>query len=110
LLHTSTKSAHRIVCSLSAKLSNGKCSLFASYWKEEKCELEQVDGGRRQAVPHLRQHPDDEDGDTHSNDDDVHSIATVTAHELERVEEEDEEQLVVEEEERGHRRDGFTRP
>lgn len=78
--------------------------------EEEKRELEQVRGGRRQAVPHLRQHPDDEDGDTHSDDDDVHSIATVTAHELERVEEEDEEQLVVEEEERGHRRDGFTRP
>jgi hypothetical protein len=40
----------------------------------------------------------------------VHSIATVTGHELERVEEEDEEQLAVEEEERGHRRDELTRP
>ena len=77
--------------------------------EEEKREVEHVRGGRRQEVPHLRQYPDDEDGDLHSDDDDVHSIATVTSHELERVEEEDEEQM-VEEEERGHRRDGFTRP
>ena len=79
--------------------------------EEEKREVEHIRGGRRQAVPHRQQHPGgDEDGDLHSDDDDVHSIATVTAHELERVEEEDEEQLVVEEEERGHRRDEFTRP
>lgn len=78
--------------------------------EEEKREIEQVRGGRRQGVSHLRQHPEDGDGDLHSDDDDVHSIATVTTHELERVEEEDEEQLVVEEEERGHRRDEFTRP
>ena len=78
--------------------------------EEEKRELEQVRGSRRQAVPHLRQHSEDEDGDLHSDDDDVHSIATVTAHELERVEEEDEEQMVVEQEEQGRRRDEFTRP
>jgi len=78
--------------------------------EEEKPEVEQIHGGRRQAVPHRQQHPVDEDGDLLSDDDDVHSIATVTAHELERVDEEDEEQLVVEEEERGHRTDGFTRP
>jgi hypothetical protein len=79
--------------------------------EEEKREVEHIRGGRRQAVPHLRQHPEDEDGDLHPDDDDAHSIATVTAHELERVEEEDEEQLVVEEEEeRRHRRDEFTRP
>ena len=77
--------------------------------EEEKRELEHVRGGRRQAVPHLRQHPEDEDGDLQSDDDDVQSIATVTTHELERVEEEDEEQM-AEEEERGHRRDEFTRP
>ncbi len=76
--------------------------------EEEKRELEQIRGGRHQAVPRLQQHPGDEDGDFHSDDDDVHSIATVTA--LERVEEEDEEQLAAEEEERGHRRDEFTRP
>jgi hypothetical protein len=76
--------------------------------EEEKREFEQIRGGRRQAEPRRQQHPEDED-DLQSDDDDVQSIATVTAHELERVEEEDEEQLAVEEE-RGHRRDELTRP
>jgi len=78
--------------------------------EEEKREFEQIRGGRRQAVPRRQQHTEDEDGDLQSDDDDVHSIATVTGHELERVEEEDEEQLAAEEEERGHRRDELTRP
>ena len=77
--------------------------------EEEKREFEQIRGGRRQAEPRRQQHREDEDGDLPSDDDDVHSIATVTGHELERVEE-DEEQLAVEEEERGHRRDELTRP
>jgi hypothetical protein len=77
--------------------------------EEEQREVEQIRGGRRQADPRRQRHPEDEDGDLSSDDDDVHSIATVTAPELERVEEEDEEQL-AEEEERGHRRDELTRP
>ena len=80
---------------------------------EEKRELEQIRGGRRRAET-LRQHrPDDEDGNLHpddDDDDDAHSIATVTAHGLERVEEEDEEQLAVEEDEQSRRRDELTRP
>ena len=78
--------------------------------EEEKRETEQIRGGRRQAQPRRQHHSEDEDGDLQSDDDDVRSIATVTGHELERVEEEDEEQLAVEEEERGHRRDELTRP
>jgi hypothetical protein len=77
--------------------------------EEEKHELEQIRGGRRLAEPR-RQHTEDEDGDLPSDDDDAHSIATVTSHELERVEEEDEEQLTSEEEEHRHRRDELTRP
>ncbi|KAH9050284.1 hypothetical protein EDB84DRAFT_596234 [Lactarius hengduanensis] len=52
----------------------------------------------------------DEDGDLPLDDDDARSIATVTSHELERVEEEDEEQLTSEEEEQRHGRDELTRP
>lgn len=79
---------------------------------EEKRELEHIRGGRRRAET-LRQHrPDDEDGNLQpdDDDDDAHSIATVTAHGLERVEEEDEEQLAVEEDEQSRRRDELTRP
>lgn len=74
----------------------------------EKRELEQIRGGRHRTEPH-RQHTEHGYGDLSSDDDDTRSIDTVTAHELERVEEEDE-QLAVEEEERGHRRDELTRP
>ncbi|KAH9975375.1 hypothetical protein BGW80DRAFT_95026 [Lactifluus volemus] len=77
--------------------------------QEEKRELELIRGGRRQVEPR-RQHTEDEYGSLPSDDDDACSITTVTAHELERVEEEDEEHLAVEEEVRGHRRDGLTRP
>ena len=77
--------------------------------EEEKPELEQIRGGRRQVESFPQQHPEDEDGDP-QEDDDAHSVVTVTAHELDRVEEEDEEQLAVEEDERGHRRDELTRP
>ncbi len=77
---------------------------------EEKHELEQIRGGRHRAEPRRQQHSEDEDGDDLQCDDDARSIATVTAHELERVEEEDEEQLAVEEEEQGRRRDELTRP
>ncbi|KAH9042683.1 hypothetical protein EDB85DRAFT_2107574 [Lactarius pseudohatsudake] len=77
--------------------------------EDEKRELEQIRGGRRLVEPH-RQHTEDEDGDLPSDDDDARSIATVTSHELERVEEEDEEQLTSEEEEQRHRRDELTRP
>jgi len=77
--------------------------------EEERRELDQIRGGRRFAEPRL-QHTEDEDGDLPSDDDDAHSIATVTSHELERVEEEDEEQLESEEEEQRHRRDELTRP
>ncbi|KAI0254610.1 hypothetical protein BJV78DRAFT_1338898 [Lactifluus subvellereus] len=76
--------------------------------EEEKREFEQIRGGRHRAEPR-RQHIEHGYGDLPSDDDDARSIATVTAHELERVEEEDE-QLAVEEEERGHRRDELTRP
>ena len=78
--------------------------------EEEKREAEHIRGGRRQAQPRRQYHPEEEDGDVQSDDDDARSIATVTGHELERVEEEDEEQLAVEEEEREHRRDELTRP
>ncbi|KAI0266572.1 hypothetical protein BC834DRAFT_969573 [Gloeopeniophorella convolvens] len=78
--------------------------------EEEKRELEQIRYGRRIPLPH-RGHPDDDDGDLPSDDDDSRSIATVTTHELERVDEENEEQLAVEEEEeRRQRRDELTRP
>ncbi|KAH9072878.1 hypothetical protein EDB83DRAFT_2568673 [Lactarius deliciosus] len=77
--------------------------------EDEKRELEQIRGGRRLVEPH-RQHTEDEDGDLPSDDDDARSIATVTSHELERVEEEDEEQLTSEEEEHRQRRDELTRP
>ena len=77
--------------------------------EEEKRELGQIRGSRRLA-DQRQQHTEDEDGDLSSDDDDVHSIATVTSHELERVEEEDEEQLASEEEEQRHNRDELTRP
>jgi hypothetical protein len=78
--------------------------------EEEKRDLEHVRGGRRRMEFHRQQQPEDEIGDLQADDDDARSIATVTAHELERVDEEDEEQLAVEEEERGRRRDELTRP
>ena len=79
---------------------------------EEKRDLEQIRGGRRRAEPRQQHQPEDEDGNLQhdDDDDDAHSIATVTAHGLERVEEEDEEQLAVEEDEQTRRRDELTRP
>ncbi|KAA1472369.1 hypothetical protein DENSPDRAFT_821141 [Dentipellis sp. KUC8613] len=71
--------------------------------EEEKRELDSMRGaGRRRS-----------DGDyAADDDDDAHSVSTVTPHELERVEEEDEEQLAAEEEEeeRRRRRDELGRP
>lgn len=86
----------------------GEVTSLRELMEEEKRELEQIRGGRRLAQPR-QQHTEDED-DLPSDDDDAHSIATVTSHELERVEEEDEEQLASEEEEHRHRRDELTRP
>ena len=78
---------------------------------EEKREPEQIRGGRPRAEPRRQHQPDNEDGNLQpDDDDDAHSIATVTAHGLERVEEEDEEQLAVEEDEQNRRRDELTRP
>ena len=87
----------------------GEVTSLRELMEEEKRELEQIRGGRPLAEPR-RQHTEDEDGDLSSDDDDAHSIATVTSHELERVDEEDEEQLTSEEEEQRQRRDELTRP
>ncbi|TCD64024.1 hypothetical protein EIP91_004658 [Steccherinum ochraceum] len=61
-----------------------------------------------QSPNHLRRshsHVEDHgDSDYISDDDDARSVGTITAHELERVEEEDEEQIAAEEEEEERRR------
>ncbi|KAI0051381.1 hypothetical protein FA95DRAFT_1676087 [Auriscalpium vulgare] len=69
--------------------------------EEEKRELAEVRAGR-----HLAEHHGGaaEEDDFAADDDDTRSIATVTPHELERVEEEEEEQLAAEEEEEERRR------
>ena len=79
---------------------------------DEKRDLKQIRGGRRWAEPRQQHQPEDEDenlqhGDNNNNN--AHSIATVTAHGLERIEEEHEDQLAVEEDEQSHRRDELTR-
>ena len=77
--------------------------------EEERRELRQVCGGHR-LTEIRRQHPEDDEGDLPSDGDDAHSLATVTSHELERVEKEDGGQLLSEEEEQRQRRDELTRP
>jgi hypothetical protein len=87
----------------------GEVTSLRESMEEEKRELERARGGHRLAEPH-QQHTEDDDGDLASDDDDARSIATITSHELERVEEEDEDQLTSEEEEQRQRRDELTRP
>ena len=77
--------------------------------EEERRELRQVCGGHRLAELR-RQHPEDDNGDYPSDGDDAHTLATVTSHELERVEKEDGGQLSSEEEEQRRSRDELTRP
>lgn len=96
-------------------------STLREMMEDEKRELEMVRGRRRSNTVRA----DDGDGDGeegefvgghHDDDDDARSIATVTPHELERVEEEDEEQLAAEQEEEERRRqqregeESMTRP
>ena len=85
-------------------------STLRELMEEEKRELDSVRGRRRSGTLRAEDHDDSEYG---GDDDDARSIATVTPHELERVEEEDEEQLAAEEEEeeeRQRRRDELGRP
>ena len=85
-------------------------SILRELMEEEKHELDSVRGRRCSGMLCAEDHDDSEYG---GNDDDARSIATVTPHELERVEEEDEEQLAAEEEEeeeRQRRRDELGQP
>ncbi|KZT63097.1 hypothetical protein DAEQUDRAFT_760644 [Daedalea quercina L-15889] len=75
----------------------------------EECRRE-VEVLRSLSVRNWR-HESQSDDHYMSDDDDVRSINTVVAHELERVDEEDEEQLAVEEDvERRRRREELGRP
>ncbi|OBZ78501.1 hypothetical protein A0H81_02129 [Grifola frondosa] len=73
--------------------------------RRREMEMLRISSSHGRAPQH---HGDDEFA---SDDDDTRSIATVVAHELERVDEEDEDQLAAdEEEERRQRRDELGRP
>lgn len=96
-------------------------STLREMMEDEKRELEMVRGRRRSNTARAdeRNHDGEEGefvGGHHDDDDDARSIATVTPHELERVEEEDEEQLAAEQEEEERRRqqregdESMTRP
>ncbi|THH16715.1 hypothetical protein EW146_g3966 [Bondarzewia mesenterica] len=76
-------------------------SALRELMEEEKRELDLVRGRRRSGTLRADDH---EDIDFGADDDDARSIATVTPHELERVEEEDELQMAAEEEEEEYRR------